>query len=274
MSASSTQAPVVVVGVDGSTPALAAAREAAHLARRRGWPLLLAAAGSNDTQDGAALADAGDAVVRACPEVAPETMVRPGSPVEVLGEAAGRDGVVVVGRRGRGALRSTLLGSTSLALASKAPCPVVVVPGDTARAGGTVVVGVESRTPSEVVGFAFDEAATRGTALTAVHAWEGHTDLREEITAVPADVRQRRIREEEDVLLAALEPWLEKHPDVPVRRHVADAPTTKLLLRQAARAALVVVGRGALDRPLGPLGSTVAALLREATCPVAVVPPR
>jgi nucleotide-binding universal stress UspA family protein len=39
-------------------------------------------------------------------------------------------GAIVVGTRGRGAVKSKLLGSTSLALLHRAPCPVVVVRGD------------------------------------------------------------------------------------------------------------------------------------------------
>ena len=39
-------------------------------------------------------------------------------------------GAIVVGTRGRGAVKAKLLGSTSLALLHRAPCPVVVVRGD------------------------------------------------------------------------------------------------------------------------------------------------
>ena len=53
-----------------------------------------------------------------------------GDPSERLREFAAHEGasLLVVGSRGRGPLRSALLGSVSSALAAEAPCPVVVVP--------------------------------------------------------------------------------------------------------------------------------------------------
>ncbi len=55
-------------------------------------------------------------------------------PAERLREFAAEAGanLFVVGVRGRGPLRSALLGSVSSALAAEAPCPVVVVPPNTA----------------------------------------------------------------------------------------------------------------------------------------------
>jgi nucleotide-binding universal stress UspA family protein len=51
---------------------------------------------------------------------------------DTVAELAGELGAcaIVVGTRGRGAVKSKLLGSTSLALLHRAPCPVVVVRGD------------------------------------------------------------------------------------------------------------------------------------------------
>jgi nucleotide-binding universal stress UspA family protein len=59
-----------------------------------------------------------------------------GNPVETLRQRAPADEgeVIVVGSRGRGALRGALLGSISGALAATAPVPVLVVPR-TARLG-------------------------------------------------------------------------------------------------------------------------------------------
>jgi nucleotide-binding universal stress UspA family protein len=52
----------------------------------------------------------------------------PGWPVEALVEAAkGAEGLVV-GRRGVGAIRGVMMGSTSLGCVLHAPCPVTVVP--------------------------------------------------------------------------------------------------------------------------------------------------
>jgi nucleotide-binding universal stress UspA family protein len=78
----------------------------------------------------------------------------PGSPAEVIREVAdGEDAeLLVVGSRGRGGLRSAVLGSVSRDLAAQARCPVVVVPpggvstaddGGAATDGASVVCGVD-----------------------------------------------------------------------------------------------------------------------------------
>ena len=51
-----------------------------------------------------------------------------GSPAVALTEAARDAALLVVGHRGRGALRSALLGSTGLGCVQRAVCPVTVVP--------------------------------------------------------------------------------------------------------------------------------------------------
>jgi nucleotide-binding universal stress UspA family protein len=63
-----------------------------------------------------------------------ECRVELGDPVERLTAVATEEGahLVVVGSRGRGPLKSALLGSVSHALAGKAPCPVVIVPAGAA----------------------------------------------------------------------------------------------------------------------------------------------
>jgi hypothetical protein len=54
--------------------------------------------------------------------------VIPGSAVDALTKASGRNDVVVVGSRGRGGFTGLILGSTSQGLIQHATCPVYVVP--------------------------------------------------------------------------------------------------------------------------------------------------
>ena len=61
------------------------------------------------------------------PDVTVTELYRRGDPTSQLVEASGNASLVVVGSRGRGTLRSTLLGSVSRAVAEKALCPVAVV---------------------------------------------------------------------------------------------------------------------------------------------------
>jgi len=72
-----------------------------------------------------------EAVARAAgAESAAERRVIPGDAADRILEEARREGadLIVVGSRGRGAVRSALLGSVSTSVAREAPCPVVLVP--------------------------------------------------------------------------------------------------------------------------------------------------
>jgi nucleotide-binding universal stress UspA family protein len=61
-----------------------------------------------------------------------EQRVELGEPVQrLIGVAEEREALLlVIGSRGRGALRAALLGSVSLRLCRQAPCPVLVIPPD------------------------------------------------------------------------------------------------------------------------------------------------
>jgi nucleotide-binding universal stress UspA family protein len=66
------------------------------------------------------------------PSVTVETVTAVGRPADVIVEEAERSGVdlVVIGSRGRGAIRSALLGSVSAEVVDRAPCPVLVARRD------------------------------------------------------------------------------------------------------------------------------------------------
>lgn len=75
-----------------------------------------------------------------------------GSPPEAIIETAEREGagLLVVGSRGRGHLRSAVLGSVSRELGARARCPVVIVPSGAPWAGTSG--GVEDPAASVVCG--------------------------------------------------------------------------------------------------------------------------
>lgn len=129
----------VVVGVDGSDPSLLALGFAMERAGQRGAPLHVvrtwapaqwrAQGFDPDEADAAERANLDESVTRwrnAYPDVPVTTEVRPGSPAAVLVEASRDAQLVVVGSRGRGGLRGTLLGSVSQQLIQHAHCPVAV----------------------------------------------------------------------------------------------------------------------------------------------------
>lgn len=265
--------PSVVAGVDGSAASTRALDVAAAEAALRHWPLRVVHVtkhprGRDDVVVTArARAEDTAPVLR----IGYESMA--GSPAAVLSRLAGASGIVVVGARGLGAVGSLLLGSTSHALVSDAPCPVVVVRTTIGRPTGRVVVGICRHVPTEVVGFAFDEASRRGAELLAVHAWETAVHFTEALRRSPAEARQEHMGQEQEVIPAALAPWEVKYPDVAVRRVVSTDSPASLIEEWSAGADLAVVGRGSLSRPVAPeIGSTVYAVLHGSACPVAVVP--
>jgi nucleotide-binding universal stress UspA family protein len=148
----------VVIGTDGSDDAIAAAQRAIevlasdaelHLicvaeppaivsaGMESGFAGGIASADEVDVAWAGAIADARTALERttnALGAVTVETHVEQGASGAVLcesAEALGAD-VLVVGSRGRGAIRRVLLGSVSTHVVHNAPCPVLVV-----RSGST-----------------------------------------------------------------------------------------------------------------------------------------
>ncbi|MFC4018001.1 universal stress protein [Micromonospora sp. GCM10011542] len=120
----------VVVGVDGSEPARLAVTLAAEEAARRGAGLVLVHAEAAEQGAGETdLLGAAAAEVRGRhPGLAVEQRpVRASAPQQVLVEASGRAGLLVVGSRGRGGFAGLLLGSVSQAVVQHAHCPVLVV---------------------------------------------------------------------------------------------------------------------------------------------------
>ncbi|WP_311137644.1 universal stress protein [Streptomyces sp. I6] len=210
-----------------------------------------------------------------------------GRPAAVLArEAAGAD-LMVLGSRGLGSVRGFLLGSVALATIVRTGRPVVLVrpehrpgPGirgesgaadDHAAAAGSVVVGVDVReTCDATLDFAFGEAALRGGRLRAVHCWSLPPFGRD---ALALDMARREMLP--DIargLRNVLAPWRQKYPSVEVAEFTPVGGVSDRLLRSAAGAALVVVGRRMRTARAGArLGPVAHAVIRHCTAPVAVV---
>ena len=169
----------VVVAVDGSPSSHAALDWAIEEAGRRRLPLHLVHAFGVDYSMVARPAIAPDGV-SVDDEILDESLARvhslgpsvrvtaeadTGYPAPALVELSGTADSIVLGARGRGAVRGALLGSVSLQVAMHARCPVVVVralpqPGTTTP---RVVVGIDGSPTSErAIEYAFAAGVLAG----------------------------------------------------------------------------------------------------------------
>lgn len=290
----------LVVGVDGSQPALEAVDWAVDEAGLHGLPLRIVHASLWERFEGEALADTPGAdpslvterdiaqsiVARAAerarrrnPTVEISTDVLPADARSALLREAHAATALVTGARGKGPIRELLLGSVSLSLSAQATCPVVVVRGRTqnrATVKGRIVLGVGGpETAPAAVRFAVREATVRGCELEAVRVWRRPIHKAEPhplLTGTPAHHQEEDAWALLDTALAAVDADKHPHPLV-LNRVAAEGSARQILLTRAAAADLLVIGAGRRHGHLGPqLGLVGHALLHHADCPVAAVP--
>ncbi|MFD6023549.1 universal stress protein [Streptomyces griseoluteus] len=281
----------ITAGVDGTEESLAALDWAAREAVRRGLPLRVVHAweeigelpADRDTQRAWVEEGIGRAVgslAERHPGLDATVELTEDDAVDAL-LAAGVDAeALVLGTRGHGAVVGFLLGSVGLRVVAETARPVILVrAGDRPEAesaGREIVVG-QHGTPEDsaaALRFAFETAAARGATLRAVRAWTlppvfayspGSLKLLDEAGGLePYEKR---------ALADALRPWRERFPGVPVAEHVEMGSAGQVLVSQATRAQLLVVGRRARRTAVGArIGSVAHGVLHHAGSPVAVVP--
>ena len=288
--------PPVAVGIDGCPGSAGALRYAVAEATRRGAPLHVVHVSPGYGPLGSVPPVLGMAVPVSMAEVedvgasiieeATTTAHRINPDLEVVGHlvhgpraaslvdlAAGAE-LMVVGRESRHRLERVLTGATTAAVASRAPCDVVVVPSFwvVENAKDRVVVGIKARRHThQLLSRAFAEASARGASLTMVTAWEladAYLDRIEQRThAAEWEADGQRLLDD----LAA--EWRTAYPDVRVETQVEHGPAANVLRRVGEESDLLVVSRRhhALP-PHGHLGSVAHAVLRLSEVPVLVVP--
>jgi nucleotide-binding universal stress UspA family protein len=200
-----------------------------------------------------------------------ELVVGPRSAGILTAARGGR--LLVVGRSHRARVEAPL-GGTPAALATRAECPVVIVPSAwTTPAGpGRVVVGMKARTHArELLSHAFGIAHERGAGVEVVTAWELYDPPMDR--AEVRDHADKWAAEGVSVLGDLVHEWRETFPSVPVELHVTHGHAATVLENASAGADLLLVARHACAvPPYGHLGSTAHTLLRTSRCPVEVVP--
>ncbi|WP_062350567.1 universal stress protein [Herbidospora yilanensis] len=275
---------MIVVGVDGLPPGVAAAEWAAREAVLRGVPLKIvnvvpewclqdglsggvASIGTWMRQGGeTALTEAVHAARHAAQDVVTGTSLLGGDPRRKLIEASQGADLLVMGSTGLGSLRGLLIGSVTQGVAGHAHCDVVVVRGANPEPHGVVVVGVDASEAQEtVLDFAFDEAATHRARLRAVLAWNCRQIAANATVGEEPEISTRGLAE-------ALAGRRDRYPDVQVSMEVVEGHPVDVLRHAAGSADLLVVGshgHGVLSGMV--LGSVSQALLHLAPCPIAVV---
>jgi nucleotide-binding universal stress UspA family protein len=199
-----------------------------------------------------------------------------GSPAAKLAETAEGSAMLVVGRRGMGAFKRLLIGSTSETAVHEANVPVVVVPDawKPSDHSGPVLIAVGATDESEApLEFAVASATERKVPLRLVHVWDLPGIYGWDATTM-AGVEQEwddNIRREWD---AVADGWRLRYPDlvieVDVRRgHAVDGVITAA---EQCDAQLLVVGSRRHHRMTSMLlGSVARGVLHHATSPIAVV---
>jgi nucleotide-binding universal stress UspA family protein len=219
------------------------------------------------------LAAARAEVERRAPGLEVHEVLRQDDPRQALIELSREAAMVVLGSRGRGTVRSLLLGSVGVAVVRHAKCPVVVHrPSRHGLVRNGVIVGADGTEDSRVVlEFAYHQSAVRGLPLTVLQCfWDvgaesvgGYV-----VPAAAADPDTER-----RLLAESMAGMTEKYPEVNVRAEVLREQPQEALVRIGERMDLIVVGAhqdGRLNRLL--FGSVSTTVVEHATTPVAVVP--
>ncbi|WP_406864696.1 universal stress protein [Streptomyces sp. HUAS MG47] len=278
----------IVVGVDGTAQANAAAEWAADEAVLRGtglrlvhaqepWPEAvppLAAQGSEEPWAEELLTRTAGRLRERHPGLRVITEILPSAPVPGL-VAAGRAGaLLVLGSRALGGVAGYLVGSVGLAVAGAVERPVVLVRalGSTSPRG-SVTVGIDAQQPADaVMEFAFEEAERRRAGVNVVYAQQLPLYAAFGPAMVP-DIRLAVAPEIEQSLDDLLQPWRAKYPDVAATPHVVVGSAGVELVRASDDAALVVIGRRIRRSALGGhIGSVAHAVLHHSRAPAALVP--
>ena len=291
----------IVVGIDGSDSSLQALAWAAVQAKaeHRGLTLAYAVLPPESAWIDPTLMksldlhrdEAGiDAVLSGAHEVAARyaggvdlyECVRLGDPRDVLLELGQDAAELVIGSRGRGPVRSLLLGSVGVTLSRHASCPVVIHrPAVQGRVRTGVVAGVDGSARSRrVLEYAFQQASLRDLPLTVLHCvWDaqaatvGPALMASGAAAVFVSETEELMESARLLVAETIAGFCEDHPEVPVRTELARGLAADALVRLGERADLVVVGshHGGVAASI-LLGSVSTEVVEHAHCPVAVVP--
>ena len=238
-------------------------------------------------------ADAADETVAAIRthlgDASAEVRLLEGAPAQAILSAAGDEDpeLLVVGSRGRGALRSALLGSISHEVAARTRSPVVVVPSQeewnapspspspSSGSDGSIVCGVDGSDPSLAAVALARRLATRlGLRLVIVHARQ---NIRAAMAYPGARSSTPPVTGQEDSVAGLVDRLMQRAQEVAgpgATTIVEPGPPAEVLEAAAQRegARLIVIAtRGSGGVRAAILGSVATELAAHATRPVLVL---
>ena len=280
----------VVVASDGTSAALHGVRYAAFEAKRLGVGLAIVHVVPAYLPNGplpmipdGALQEFGRSVIEHSLEAARDTApdihvvarLVSGSQVGSIVEAASNAPLLVLGSRALTHGQRVSTGATVAGVCSRAHCPVVVVPEDwpvqDTDVTSKVVVGFKSpHQAPELLARALELARGRGAELVVVHAWK--------LPSVYDDIVTNRVHEEEwaveqtAMIQSVLDQVRDPYPDVKVSIEVVHDRPAHALAEASRESDRLLISRPVHGGYLHHLGAVARGVLREAHCPVEVVP--
>ena len=269
---------LIIVGVDDSAEAAAAARWAVREADLRGDDLLLvhayevplmpqqgmAAAIAQGRQECQALLDKVAGTLAIPPRMHLDQLIEMDSPESLLPRLSEKAELMVLGQDHRVLSGQMPLGHTANTVASLSPHPVVAVPrGWTSPAGDRrpIAVAIDGQHSSaSTLSFAFTEASLRQVPILVVHSAP--------LSELAAGEQDARLN-----LAEILAGWKADHPDIVVETLLLAGPPRDTVASVSADAQLLVVGSPFRGRHWTRwIRSVARSVLERATCPIAVIP--
>jgi len=276
-----TPRPRILVGVDGSEDGLRAVRYATREAQVVGadvWIVHALDEGAPITglwdvvSSHEVLLRAGETAVARAVEVATElglpadqvaAEVVPGRPGDVLADLSPKARLLVMGRRSLSGLERMFVGSTSVAVAVRAACPVIVISAAATphQTGGLRTVAVAVSTwpvQSSALEWGIQEAVLRKARLRVVHVVPGTLGIE----------GARFVAAATSGLAEQLAPFRAKHPGLSLDVEVLLGDPVESLVEASRTVDLLIVG---LHHDRGVLGGPARAVIAHSHCPVGLV---
>ncbi len=197
-------------------------------------------------------------------------LIRRGHAGQTLVEVANDRGrLLVVGSRGRGAIASALLGSTSGYCASRSEVPVVIVPeGEVAKAR-RIVVGVDGSANSDAALLWAIDNSSADAVIVALGAWAPPMSYDGALLVQIDDLEQQYEQLTREAVSRANDARPDAARTIEVDVQLGDP---RHVLRAAGGDQIVIGARGHRGLEYLMMGSTASALSHQPLVPTVIVP--